>query len=56
MYRCAGFYQKGLKANLGALCKRFDIHYDPMTAHAGDYDIIKTDEVFRKLYWNLEVW
>jgi len=56
MYRFCGYYQKGLKASLGALCKLFDIPYDPLTAHAGDYDILKTDEVFRRLYWSLEVW
>jgi DNA polymerase III epsilon subunit-like protein len=56
MYRFCGFFQKGLKASLGALCKQFDIVYDDTKVHEGLKDVLLTDEVFKKLYWQLEVW
>lgn len=56
MYRFCGFFQKGLKASLGALCKQFDIVYDDTKVHEGLKDVFLTHEVFKKLYWQLEVW
>mgnify|MGYP001611259665 CR=1 FL=1 len=54
-YRFSSYRQKGLKASLEALSKLFDINYDHNMAHSALYDVKLTKEVFKNLYFKLEV-
>ena len=47
--------KKGLKASLEFLSKLFNIEYDSNLAHSANYDIFLTKEIFRNLYFKLEV-
>lgn len=56
MYQMANTPIKGVKTNLRQLCKDADIEYDEFSAHQGDYDCLKTFEVFSKdLVWKVEI-
>lgn len=54
-YQWINYRERGLKARLGDLCKTFDIDYSEELAHDGLYDSYRTDEVFRKLYWSMDI-
>lgn len=54
-YRFSSYRQKGLKASLESLCKLFKIEYNSNLAHSASYDVCLTKEVFKKLYFSLEV-
>jgi hypothetical protein len=54
-WRVQNWREKGLKSNLGFVCKAFGIPYDENEAHAALYDIDKTREVLLKTIWEIEV-
>ena len=49
------FYKRGMRLNLGACCKKYDVELDPSKLHDAQYDIQKNYEVFRKIIWEVEV-
>ena len=49
------FYERGMRLNLGACCKRYDISLDSSRLHDAKYDIQKNYEVFQKIIWELEI-
>lgn len=55
MYQMAMFYQKGLRANLRTLCHDLGLSYDADKHHEGLWDVFKTKEIFKELYFKLEV-
>jgi Exonuclease len=52
--RMNNFRMKGLKTNLKALCKDYEIEYIDELAHSASYDCNKTLEVWKKMVWNVE--
>lgn len=46
---------KGVKLNLGACCKKYQIDFDPSKLHDALYDIKKNFEVFQKMIWEIDV-
>ncbi len=46
---------KGVKLNLGACCKTYDIDFDPSKLHDALYDIIKNFEFFKKIIWRIDI-
>lgn len=46
---------RGLKTNVKAMCKEFGIEVDEMLLHDSMYDVEKTDEIFLKLIWAIEI-
>ncbi len=53
-FKMSGFVQKGLKSNLAAMVKEFDIKTDG-SFHAAATDIMATFNVFQKLIWAMEI-
>lgn len=49
------FREKGMRLNLGACCKKYDVALDSAKLHDAKYDIQKNYEVFRKIIWEVEV-
>jgi DNA polymerase III epsilon subunit-like protein len=54
-YQWSNYRERGLKARLEDLCKCFNLEHNKDLAHDGLYDCKKTDEVFRKLYWSMDI-
>jgi len=54
-YRVQNWREKGLKSNLGLICREFGIEYDERDAHKALYDIEKTREVWEQIKWKVEV-
>jgi len=54
-FKLKDIVQRGLKTNLGACCKHFDIDFDDKKAHDAKYDIRKNLEVFKKQIWRLNI-
>jgi DNA polymerase III epsilon subunit-like protein len=48
-------HERGLRLNLGACCKNYDIDFDPTKLHDALYDIQKNYQVFRKMLWKIEI-
>jgi DNA polymerase III epsilon subunit-like protein len=48
-------HERGLRLNLGACCKNYDIDFDPKKLHDALYDIQKNYQVFRKMLWKIEI-
>lgn len=54
-FKLNSIYQRGLRLNLGACCKTYDVDFDPSKLHDALYDIQKNYEVFKKLLWKIEI-
>ena len=46
---------KGVRLNLGACCKKYQVDFDPSKLHDALYDIKKNFEVFQKMIWEIDV-
>ena len=46
---------KGVRLNLGACCKKYQIDFDPSKLHDALYDIKKNFEVFQKMIWEIDI-
>lgn len=47
--------KKGGGASLGAMCKEFNIEYDPFQAHGAEYDTTRTHLLLGQLIWQLDI-
>jgi len=47
--------KKGGGVGLEAMCKQFNIEYDPMKAHSADYDVTRTQLLLGQLIWQIEI-
>lgn len=54
-YKMITDVRRGVKTNLRAMCKEFDIEFDDSKYHEAFYDVEKTKEVFQKLIYKLNV-
>ena len=54
-FKLNSFRERGMRLNLGACCKKYDIDFDPAKLHDALYDITKNFEVFSKMLWNIEL-
>ena len=54
-FKLNSFYEKGMRLNLGACCKQYDIDFDPAKLHDALYDITKNYEVYKKMLWKLKI-
>lgn len=53
-YKMADFVEKGLKSNVGAMCKTFGLPFDEAKAHDGPYDIDRTNAIHQELLYRVE--
>ena len=54
-FRLAGYIKRGLKTNLAAMLREFDIDFDKDKLHDSMYDIQMNLEVFKKLLWKVDI-
>lgn len=54
-FKLNSFFERGMKLNLAACCKKYDVDFDPSKLHDALYDIKKNHEVFRKMIWNIKI-
>ena len=54
-FKLNSFYERGMRLNLAACCKTYDVDFDPSKLHDALYDIKKNYEVFRKMIWNVKI-
>lgn len=54
-WRAQNWREKGLKSNLGFVCRELGLDYDETQAHGALYDIERTREVLFKEIWSVEV-
>lgn len=54
-YKLLNFRVKGVKTNLKEMCKVYEIDFDEKKLHDALYDVEKTQQVFNKIIWNLEI-
>jgi len=55
MFRLASFRKRGVKTNLKALLKEYDIEFDEKMLHNSKYDTFKNFELFSRLIWQIEI-
>lgn len=53
-YKMTDLREKGLKTNLGAMCKNLSIPFDDGKAHDGAYDVQKNLELYKELVYKVE--
>ena len=53
--RLDGYIKRGLRTNLGAMLREFDIDFDKDKLHDSMYDIQMNLEVFKKLLWKVDI-
>ena len=53
--RLDGYIKRGLKTNLGAMLKEFEVNFDKDKLHDSMYDIQMNLEVFKKLIWKVDI-
>lgn len=54
-YRVSSVRKRGLKTNLGAMAKEYNIPVDPDKQHDALYDVELNYKVWRKMLWDLEI-
>lgn len=54
-FKMKSVVEKGLKSNLGQMCREFDIELDETQQHRGEYDIVRTYELLKKLLFCVEI-
>lgn len=47
--------ERGMRLNLGACCKAYEVDFDPSKLHDALYDIKKNYEVFKKMLWKIKI-
>lgn len=55
LFKFNSYIEKGLKTNLGQMCRDFGIELDESQQHQAGYDIKRGYEVFKKLLWSIEI-
>jgi DNA polymerase III alpha subunit (gram-positive type) len=54
-FKLNSFHERGMRLNLGACCKRYEVDFDPTKLHDALYDIKKNYEVFKKMLWKVKI-
>jgi len=54
-YKLCSFRERGMKASITALCKRYDLDFDPSKLHDAIYDVKMNYEIFRRQLWEIEL-
>lgn len=54
-FKVIGFYEKGLKTNLGLLMKEYKIEVDETKLHNAEFDVAYNFELFKKQMWEIEI-
>lgn len=54
-FKLNSMHEKGLRLNLGACCKNYDVDFDPSKMHDALYDIEKNYQVFKKMLWKVDL-
>ena len=54
-FKLNSVYERGMRLNLGACCKTYEVDFDPAKLHDALYDIKKNYEVFRKMLWKIKI-
>ena len=54
-FKLNSVYERGMRLNLGACCKTYDVEFDPEKLHDALYDIQKNYEVFKKMMWTIKI-
>lgn len=54
-FKLNSYRKKGMRLNLGACCKSYDVEFDPTKLHDALYDIQKNYEVFKKMLWKINI-
>lgn len=54
-FKLNSFHERGMRLNLGACCKTYDVDFDPTKLHDALYDIKKNYEVFKKMLWKVKI-
>lgn len=55
MFRLASFRKRGVKTNMKALLKEYDVDFDEDNLHNSLWDVKYNFELFHKLLWNVEI-
>lgn len=53
-YKMADLVEKGLKTNVGAMCKTLNLPFDEGKAHDGSYDVDRTNAIYQELLYKVE--
>lgn len=54
-FKLNSFHERGMRLNLGACCKTYEVDFDPSKLHDALYDIKKNYEVFKKMLWKVKI-
>jgi DNA polymerase III epsilon subunit-like protein len=54
-FKLNSIYERGLRLNLGACCKQYEVELDSSKLHDALYDIQKNYQVFKKMLWKIEL-
>jgi len=54
-YKLAGYRERNMKTNQKAMLNEFKIDFDESKLHDAIYDVKMTNELFKKLIWNIEI-
>ena len=54
-FKLNSFHERGMRLNLGACCKTYEVDFDPTKLHDALYDIKKNYEVFKKMLWKVKI-
>lgn len=54
-YKLASYRERGMKTNQKAMLIEFKIDFDESKLHDAIYDVKMTNELFKKLIWNVEI-
>jgi DNA polymerase III epsilon subunit-like protein len=54
-FKLNSVHERGMRLNLGACCKTYEVDFDPAKLHDALYDIQKNYEVFKKMLWNIKI-
>ena len=55
-YKLNSFIEKRLGCSIQALCKSYELDFDPSKLHNALYDIDVNFKIFQKQLWQLEIW
>lgn len=54
-FKLNSIYERGMRLNLAACCKNYEVDFDPKKLHDALYDIQKNYEVYKKMIWNVKI-
>jgi len=55
MLKYTSFFKRGQKNSITALCKQYEIDFDPDKLHDASYDVSKNFEIFWKQLWKIDI-